>query len=152
MFETEFSEYSLVLANCLKEVADELRSIELADLVSYIRFGSYTTLEDLVHSSTELLFRPGTLTFGWTAAVEIGWGDEPCVTLGMEFRCSRVSVFFDLSIRALDEDVSVCGVLFEEPIGDAAGPSALQRAIEEARLPVDRRERSGSDAPPRHAT
>jgi hypothetical protein len=135
-FETELNQYSTVLAENLREVAADLRAIDLADLVSYIRFGSYTTIEDLVHSSTELFFRQGTLSFAWTAGVDLGWGEQPSITMGMEFRHCRVSVFFDLSVRAFDESVTVCGILFEEPVVDPRlKVDVLTDAIAGARLP-----------------
>ena len=135
-FEPELGRYSGLLADSLKDVAAELRSIDLVDIVSYIRFGSLATLEDLVHSSTELYFKQGTLSFAWTAGVDLGWGELPTITMGMEFRHAAISVFFDLSLRAFDESVKVCGILFDDPVGTPAEKvGLLSDAIAEARLP-----------------
>ena len=134
--QTNLGQCSTVLADGLKDVATELRTIDLVDIVSYIRFGSFATLEDLVHSSTELFFRPGTLSFAWSAGVDLGWEEPPAVTMGMEFRHTDVSVFFDLSLRASDESVKVSGILFDGPTGGAEETvSRLTQALAEARLP-----------------
>lgn len=124
------------MADSLKGVADDLRTVDLADIVSYIRFGSYATIEDLLQSSTELFFKQGAVTFAWTAGADLAWGELPTVTIGMEFRHRAVSVFFDLCLRAFDESVKVRGILFEEPVGSPREKvSSLCKAIAQARLP-----------------
>ena len=136
IFESDLNQYSTVLEENLNGVAEDLRTIDLADLVSYIRFGSYATIEDLLHSSSELFFQHGALNFAWTAGVDMPWGELPTVTMGMEFRLRAVSVFFDLSLRAFDQTVKVCGILFEEPVRNPQEKiSRLSDAIAEVRLP-----------------
>ncbi len=144
--EKNLDQYSDVLVNGLRDVTADLRTIDLVDMVSYIRFGSYATIEDLVQSSTEMFFQNGALSFAWNAGIDLTWGDPPMITMAMEFRHRAVSVFFDLTLRALDETVKVCAVLFEEPIGETAHKvTRLGEAIAEARLP--RRAAPWSSAP-----
>ena len=125
-----------ILARGIEDVVAELRVIDPVDLVSFIRFGSYLAIEDLLQSSAELFFKDATLTFGWSASVEMGWGETPRVTLGLEFRHRAVSVFFNLSIHAMDQIVQVTGIFF-----DAACPDPMERvthlaeAVSDARLP-----------------
>lgn len=134
--ENDLDQYSDVLADGLRDVAADLRTIDLVDMVSYIRFGSYATLEDLVHSSTELFFKQGTLSFAWNAAIDLGWGEPPIITMAMEFRHHAVSVFFDLTLRAVDESVKVCAILFEDPVEEGSrGVARLGAAVAGARLP-----------------
>ena len=110
--------------------------IDPVDLVSFIRFGCFTAIEDLIQSSTELFFKHGTLSCAWTACVDLAWDSLPLVTLGLEFRNSGVSIFFDLLLGARGGDVAVRAVLFEEPVSDRSGGlRLLARAIAEARLP-----------------
>ena len=137
--------YAAILADSLVEVVSDLRTIDLVDLVSFIRFGSFAAIEDLIHSSTELFFKPGTLTSAWTACVDMAWESLPVVTLGMEFRHSAVSVFFDLLLGGVEQGVTVRGILFEERVeGLAEGMVTLGRAIAEARIP---RRATGRSAP-----
>ena len=134
--------FAAMLVDNLREVTEELRTIDVVDLVSFIRYGSYTAIDDLIHSSTELFFRQGSLMSAWTACVDLAWETLPTITLGMEFRHPVVSVFFDLLIGAGRDAVKVRGMLFEEPC-ETAGDRLrlLSRAIDEARLP-QRTERS----------
>lgn len=135
-FETDLGPYAGIMAESLKGVADELRVLDPIDLISFIRFGSYATLEDLLQSSTELFFQHGALSFGWTAGVDMAWGELPTVILGMEFRHRAVSVFFDLCLRACDESVRIGAVLFEQPVaGGDEKVRQLREAIAEARVP-----------------
>ena len=128
--------FAAMLVDNLREVTEELRTIDVVDLVSFIRFGSYTAINDLIHSSTELFFRQGSLMSAWTACVDMAWETLPTITLGMEFRHPVVSVFFDLLIGAGRDAVKVRGILFEEPCETASDRlRLLSRAIDEARLP-----------------
>ncbi|MGI4764077.1 MAG: hypothetical protein ACRYGP_03260 [Janthinobacterium lividum] len=128
--------YATVLAEGLREVTADLRTIDPVDLVSFIRFGSHGAIEDLIQSSVELFFKHGTLISSWSACVDLAWDTYPLVTLGMEFRHPIVSVFFDLVLGAHAGEVVIQAVLFEEPEPDAAGGvDRLARAIADARLP-----------------
>lgn len=134
--EHDDSAYAAMLADSLREVAADLRTIDPVDLVSFIRFGSYGAIEDLVQSSAELFFKHGTLISAWSACVDLAWDSLPLVTLGLEFRHPVVSVFFDLLLGARGSDVAVRAVMFEEPVADRAGAlSLLTRAIGESRVP-----------------
>lgn len=136
-FETDLDRYAGVLAQGLQRVAEDLRTIDLVDVISYIRFGSYATLEDLLQSSTEMFFRHGVLSFAWTAGVDMAWGEEPTISVGMEFRHAAVTVFFDLLLRANDNAVRIGGILFEETrAGPADKVQRLRDAIADARLPA----------------
>lgn len=136
-FEADLERYSAILSDNLQDVATELRTIDLVDIVSYIRYGSFATLDDLVQSSTELFFRSGTISFAWTARVELGWEEPPIVTVGMEFRHHAISVFFDLTLRADQQSVKVCGILFDDPVGTPAEKlGVLASAIAAARMPA----------------
>ena len=128
--------YAVILADGLDDVVDDLHTIDPVDLVSFIRFVSFTAIEDLLQSSAELFFKEGTLTFGWTALVDMTWDRAPGITLGLEFRNRAVSVFFNLSLRAFEPSVTIDGVHFDPTCHD---PSARLRrladAVADARLP-----------------
>ncbi len=134
--ESERGAFAVILTHGLSGVIEELRTIDPIDLVSFVRFGSYAALEDLLQSSTELFFRENTVTFGWTAGVDLSWDQGPTVTLGMEFRQGDVSVFFDLSLSAATHSVDVVSVLFDPPCRDSAEQLAvLAEAVADAHLP-----------------
>ena len=65
------------LAEGIKEVASELRLIEAADFVAFIRTDQFANIANLVNSSTELYFKPDTITFGLSGDVNLQWGGTP---------------------------------------------------------------------------
>ena len=67
---------------------------------------------------------PGTISFAWTARVELGWEEPPIVTIGLEFRNHAISVFFDLTLLADHQSVKVRGILFDDPVGTRPKSSA----------------------------
>jgi hypothetical protein len=125
-----------ILEEALKNVAAELLLIDLVDLVTYIRTEQFSNLEDLVNSSVELLFKPGTLSFGWAADLDVRWGGPPTISLDMEFRHMSVTAFFNLTIGPFAPRVEIYGLSFD---GYGQDPSEntqrLISAIDDARRP-----------------
>ena len=64
------------IAEGVKDVAAELRLIDIVNLVVYIQLEKHGNLDDLVASSVELYFKPDTLRYGWRAAVDTDLGSE----------------------------------------------------------------------------
>ncbi len=106
-------EFALGLA--MKDVAAELRLVEPADFVGYIGMEQYSCLEDIVNSSSELSFLPGSLTFGWGADVKLSWSERPSIFLDMEFRFESVTAFFCLGLRGDCESVAIRMISFDPP-------------------------------------
>ena len=103
----------LALAVGVKQVADELRLVDLVDFVSYIRAEQFANIEDILNSSVELYFKPGTLTFGWVADLAVDWDKPPRIILDMEFRHLSVFAFFGLALEAEHESVEIRFISFE---------------------------------------
>jgi hypothetical protein len=123
------------LAHGLKEVAAELRLVDLADFITYIRNEQFANIEDLVNSSVELYFKPGTLTFGWAADLSVDWRAPPKIRLDMEFRHLAVSIFFGLTLEARQASVDIQCTIFERLRDDPAqNTRCVTEAIEAARL------------------
>jgi hypothetical protein len=136
LVENQYDAYARVLTDGLQDVFEELHAIDPVDLVTHVRLGEYAAIEDLLLSSTELFFREGSLTFAWTASARIEWGNVPAVTLGMEFTHMSVSVFFDLSLRAMDQVVSIGSILFDPECHEPQERlKRLTRAVADAHLP-----------------
>jgi hypothetical protein len=124
------------LAEAVAAVGAELRLVDVADYIVYIRNEQLASLQDIVSSSVELYFKPDTLTFGWTAGFELDWATLPTITLGMEFRHREVWMIFDLILRADETGVSIDHLVLS---GSTAKPSLdtdrLIEAIADARFP-----------------
>jgi hypothetical protein len=129
------------LAEGLRDVAAELRLIDAADLIAFIRTEQFANIANLVSSSTELYFKPGTISFGQSGEVDVTWGDAPTISLDMEFRHMRVAVYFRLLLQALQAGVEIDYITFEGGSDDPReNTRQLVAAIAAARLSPARSE------------
>jgi hypothetical protein len=123
------------LAEGMRDVASELRLIDPADFIAFLRTEQFGNLRSLVNSSTEMFFRPGTISFGLSGEVDLKWGSPPCVSLDMEFHNMNVSAYFRLILQEVQAGIDMSYVSFE---GGSADPDENTRrlieAIAEARL------------------
>jgi len=128
------------LAHGLRDVASELRLIEAADLIAFIRTEQFANISNLVNASAELYFIPGAVSFGQSGDIDVKWGATPTIALDMEFRHMRVNVYFRLLLEALQAAVEISYINFE---GGSADPDEntqrLVEAIAQARLTPVRR-------------
>jgi hypothetical protein len=127
-FRADRAEHEKVLACGLREVAAELRLIEAADLVSYIHTGRYGNVRSLVNASTEMYFKPGTVSFRQSGRVNVCWNGAPSVVLDMEFRHPSVDVFFQLVLEASEAAVEIDYISFNQASDDTR--EETQRLIE----------------------
>lgn len=124
------------LAESLEAVGAELRLVDVADYIAYIRHEQLANLQDIVNSSVELFFKPGTLTFGWAADCELDWTGLPTIGLGMEFRHREIWIVFKLILRADEASVTIEHLVFAETDGNVAGDTErLIAVLADARLP-----------------
>jgi hypothetical protein len=100
-------EREMALALALKEVAAELRLIDAVDLVAFIRTAQFGNVRSLVNASTEMYFKPGTMSFAESGDVSLSWTGEPSIVLDMQFRHSRVDVFFRLLLESEQAGVEI---------------------------------------------
>ncbi|NJM36138.1 MAG: hypothetical protein HC850_17225 [Rhodomicrobium sp.] len=131
----DHADHEKVLAAGMREVAAELRLIDAADLVAFIRMGQFGNVRTLVNSSTEMYFKPGTVSFRASGEVNLGWTGEPCIMLDMEFHHRMVEVFFRLVLEAQGAGVEIEYISFGGHSTDA-GENArlLTDAIADARF------------------
>ncbi len=135
----------IAMANAVKEIASELRLIESADFVAFIRTERFANIDQLVSSSTELFYKPGTISFARSADVVMNWGEAPTVVLDMEFRHRQVEVYFRLMLEEMQAGVEIDYIKFGKPSAHPhENTQALIRAIDDARLgPITSRIISG---------
>lgn len=123
------------LGEGMRDVATELRLIDVVDLVTFIRLEQLGNVEALVNSAAELYFKPGTVVFGASAEVNVDWGRAPTVLLDMEFKNTGVKVYFSLILESQAAAVEINYISFDQPGGDPANNTrALASAVNEARL------------------
>lgn len=136
------------LGHGIRELASELRLVEPTDYVSFVKTERFANIANLVASSAELFFKPGTIFFGHSGEVDLQWDQPPSVVLDMEFRHQRVNVYFRLVLEARRASVEITYLSFE---GASNVPDdntrRLVEAIADARLlPIE----SVEDAEPLH--
>ncbi|MCB8837931.1 hypothetical protein [Aurantimonas sp. VKM B-3413] len=124
-----------VLADGIKEIAAELRLVEVVDYIAFLRLERFGNLADIVTSSAELYFKPGVLRFANSGDVRLTWGSVPIVILGLEFRHMGLDVRFHLELGASIAAVDITYMTFDDPelSGDAA-TVRLRDAVADAHL------------------
>jgi hypothetical protein len=126
-----------VLADGMKEVAAELRLIDPADLVAFIRTERYGNIRTLVNAATELYFKPGIISFGLAGHVDLRWEGNPSISLDMKFRHRQIDVFFRLLLESEQAGVEIHYMCFSGAPLDAEDNTArLASAIADARIPL----------------
>jgi hypothetical protein len=126
-----------VLADGLKEVAAELRLIEPADLVAFLRTERYGNIRTLVNSATEMYFKPGIVSFGLAGRVDLRWDGNPSISLDMEFHHRRIDVFFQLLLESAQAGVEIHYIWFPAASPDPHENTArLASAVADARIPL----------------
>ena len=60
-----------IIGSALSHFAGELKLINVADFVAYIRTEKYGNIENLVNSAAELYFMPESLKFGYSGRIEL---------------------------------------------------------------------------------
>jgi hypothetical protein len=124
------------LADGMRDVASELRLVDPADFIAFIRTEQFGNIRNLVNSSTEMFYKPGTISFGLSGEVDLPWGCAPCIALDMEFHHLNVSAYFRLELKSLQAGIELTYVSFEGGSEDPDRNTArLIEAIEDARLP-----------------
>jgi hypothetical protein len=124
-----------------------LRLVDPADFIAFIRNEQFGNIRNIVNSSTEMFFRPGTICFGLSGEVDLPWGCAPCIALDMEFHHLNVSAYFRLVLQSLHAGIEISYVSFEGGSEDPDKNTArLIEAIEDARVaPPARGRRKSSE-------
>lgn len=124
-----------IIAEGIKEVAAELRLINVADFISFIHCEQFGNIRDIINSSMELYFKHGTLSYGCAADYEIEWDQLPAIVLDLEFHHHQVVASFSLQLRAHHAAVSIRSISFGEPSSSPELDTLqLVEAIADARL------------------
>ncbi|WP_157016409.1 hypothetical protein [Mesorhizobium xinjiangense] len=125
----------IIVGKAIQEVVRELRMVEVADYVAFIRLEHFAAIDDLVESAAELYFMPGTLRFGHGGDVDLAWSGEPTITLDMQLRPSGATIYFTLTLTALRAGIDVSYVSFDDASNDPTeNTRRLATAIAGARI------------------
>lgn len=122
-------------AQALAPVVAELRLVDAADYVAFIRLEQFAALADLVASAAELYFMPGTVKLGHGGQAFCEWGEPPRIVLDLELRPRGVTLWLSLVLEAERAGLELAYVNFAEAGGEPdANTAFLARALEDARI------------------
>jgi hypothetical protein len=125
----------VIVANAISEVVSELRLVEVADYIAFIRLEHFACIADIVDSAAERFFMPGTVRLGHGGEAEIGWDSTPRIALDMELRPQGATVYFTLGLTGPKASVDVNYVAFDDADADPERNTAfLARTLERARI------------------
>ncbi|WP_295807296.1 hypothetical protein [uncultured Nitratireductor sp.] len=119
----------IIVANAIRAVANELRLIDVADYIAFIRLESLASVADIVETAAELYFMPGTLRLGHGCDAHVSWDGSPRISLDLELRPSGATVYFTLELSDDNAAVEVNYVAFDDPSDD---PEMNSRYLAEA--------------------
>lgn len=132
-----FPDFERQINDSLKEVALELRSVDVIDLASYIHTLKLANVGDLINSALELYFTPHSFVFAYSGEVELTWFGRPSVSLDMELHSAGVDVYFSLTIEALAVGVHIKYLSVDGKACDGhCDAMRFSKALEAARLPI----------------
>src|SRR5687768_2188845 len=97
----------VIVAEAIRDLVGELRLVDVADYIAFIRLEHFATVSDIVDSAAELFFMPGTLKLGHGGEAHVGWTETPRIVLDLELRPVGATVYFALSLDALTASVEV---------------------------------------------
>lgn len=125
----------IIVASAIEQVIAELRLIDVADYIAFIRLEHFACLSDLVDSAAELFFMPGTLRLGHGGEAHVDWSGSPRIVLDLELRPPGATVYFQLTLSEDKEQVVVNYVSFEKPGENPEHNTALlDHRLEQARI------------------
>ncbi len=125
----------LIVSEAIQPVVQELRMIEAADYIAFIRLEHFASISDLVDSAAELYFMPGTVRLGNGGDAIVGWAEAPRILLDLELRPRGATVYFTLSLADRMAGVQVNYVSFDQPDACPEKNTAfLRQAIEAAKI------------------
>lgn len=125
----------IIVADAIREVVSELRMIDVADYIAFIRMERFSSIADLVDSAAELYFMPGTLRLGHGGEAHSAWEMPPKIALDLELHPGGVKVFFTLTLAAETATIDLNYVSFDNASDDAdLNTMRLKTSLNAARL------------------
>jgi hypothetical protein len=86
------------IADAISHLAAELRLVDLADYIAYMRMERHAYIADIVRDAAELYFMPGFVEFGMDGETATDWGSPAAVTLELVLRGFRTRTHIALTL------------------------------------------------------
>jgi hypothetical protein len=96
-----------IIALNVADIASELRQLDPADLVSWLHGNRYGNVAALINSSSELVFKPGTLRFAFGGSAKVTWTGTIELHLDMEFHHRSIDCYFQMHLARAHAGVAI---------------------------------------------
>lgn len=124
-----------LLAVALRPVVAELRLVEPADYIAFLRMDVPGNIQDIVESSSQLHMQAGTLSFSSSGDARVTWSTPPAIDLDLLFHHRDTSVHFRLTLKSGGSVIRIDHFpLLSEDETQGAQTARLKHALEAARL------------------
>ena len=120
-----------IVAEAIGGFVREMRLVDAADYIAFLRLDLHANIEDLVNSAAELYFSPGFIEFGQGGAAIVEWSSPPEIVLDLVMRPAGVTINFSLKLMDETATVRLAYISFDNPTQDAEENTRfMRRAIE----------------------
>ena len=124
-----------LISDAIRNFVVEMGLVDPADLIAYIRLERYANLNDVIDSSLEMHFKPGSFKFGYGAECHVDWAADMKISLDMEFCHQDVNAQFRLLLDGKEGSVELEQIVFTDHADDVAtNTNALKKALKESRI------------------
>lgn len=124
-----------VLSKHVREVAHDLRAVDAADLVTWLHGHRLGSIAAIIASSSEELFKPGTLRFAMSGEAGLTWTGQIWVRVDMEFHHAGIDCYFRLLLSNSATEVAMTYLAIDGlPCMTAAACDRFAAAVADARL------------------
>jgi len=123
------------IATALTEFIEDLKLVDVVDLIAYIRTDRHGNIEELIKTSAELFFKEGSLRYSMAAQADVEWERTPKVSLDLEFFNKGVWIYFTIVLAWPDNAVNVSYIEVPDAGGNRTkATEMLLEALRDARL------------------
>jgi hypothetical protein len=116
-----------IIAEAVRDVASEIRLIDLTDLVCYFRIDRIRPVEALINCAIELYFKPGSLVFARSGSAYVGWSGKSSLNLDFELRHEGLNIFFSMLMHAESAAIQINFQSVDGVSNPAASDSLTER-------------------------
>jgi len=119
-----------IILESIRPLIRELRLVDAADYVAYLRFDKQNQLTDIFDSAVEQFFAPEFLHYRQLGHADLDWGEEPIVSLELALNTPTAVFEFTLQLKKTHTSIELGRInRHETALTDAPDDEILQRAI-----------------------
>ena len=105
--EPNYKDHEPVVADALTGFIQELRLIELADFVAYLRLERHVPLAEMVAAAAEMFLAPQFLELGEGSYATLDWSEHPSVCLNLVMNTAGATIYLTLTLREDRANVAI---------------------------------------------